>query len=181
MRQVTLLTFMIPVGLMVSASILVGNNIGANKVEVGKAYAHLCVRTAAILACGTILLLILLKVPFVSIFSHESTVQSMVYTAWPIMCVYVFVDCVQCVGQGIIRGLGKQGVSSIGTVIGYWVLGIPISLLAVFKLDWGITGLWLGPTTAITFNLCFYYGMVVKTNWQKVADTVQSRRNQEKK
>lgn len=82
------------------------------------------------------------------------------------MLVYVLMDCVQCVGQGMIRGLGKQGVSSIGTVIGYWFIGIPISLLCVFVLDWGIVGLWLGPTAAITFNLCFYFAMVVKTDWQ---------------
>ena len=35
MRTMTLLTFMIPVGIVVSATILVGNNIGANKVKVG--------------------------------------------------------------------------------------------------------------------------------------------------
>ncbi len=73
------------------------------------------------------------------------------------MLTYVVIDCVQCVGQGMIRGLGKQGAASIGTVIGYWVIGIPISLLCVFKFDWGIVGLWLGPTLGIFFNFCYYY------------------------
>ena len=95
------------------------------------------------------------------------------------MLTYVFFDCIQCVGQGIIRGLGKQGVSSIGTICGYWVLGIPISLGAVFWLDLGITGLWLGPTIAIIFNFCFYYGMIIRSNWQKIADASQERRLKE--
>lgn len=73
-------------------------------------------------------------------------------------------------GQGIIRGLGKQGMASIGTVTGYWVIGIPIALLAVFKLEWGIAGLWLGPTTAIVFNFFFYFALVMRTDWQLVAD-----------
>ena len=73
------------------------------------------------------------------------------------MLTYVLIDCIQCVGQGMIRGLGKQGAASIGTVIGYWVIGIPISLLAVFKFDWGIVGLWLGATIGIFLNFCYYY------------------------
>jgi len=80
----------------------------------------------------------------------------------------------------MIRGLGKQGMASVGTVIGYWVIGIPFSLLAVFKLEWGIVGLWLGPTIAILFNFCYYFLMVVRTDWQKVADLAQARRQKEK-
>ena len=39
MRNITLLTFMIPVGIMVAATVLVGNNVGANRINVAKAYA----------------------------------------------------------------------------------------------------------------------------------------------
>ena len=95
------------------------------------------------------------------------------------MLIYVFIDCVQCVGQGMIRGLGKQGVASIGTVIGYWVIGIPLSLLAVFKFDWGIVGLWLGPSIAILFNFCYYFLMITRTDWQKVADEAIARRKKD--
>ena len=71
-------------------------------------------------------------------------------------------------------------MASVGTVIGYWVIGIPFSLFAVFKLEWGIVGLCLGPTLAIFFNFCYYFLMVVRTNWQKVADLAQARRQKEK-
>jgi Na+-driven multidrug efflux pump len=58
MRTMTLLTFMIPMGIVVSATIIVGNNIGANKVAIGKAYALTCVKTAAVWAIVTIFLLV---------------------------------------------------------------------------------------------------------------------------
>ncbi len=80
----------------------------------------------------------------------------------------------------MIRGLGKQGAASIGTVIGYWVIGIPFALFAVFKLEWGIIGLWLGPSLAILFNFFYYFVMVVRTDWQKVADAAEARRQKEK-
>lgn len=180
MRNITLLTFMIPCGLMVSAGILTGNNIGANKIAVAKAYAFTCVKTSVVWALGTVLLLLTFQSSFLGIFTKDPEVRLVVETAFPVMLCYVFIDCVQCVGQGIIRGLGKQGVSSIGTLIGYWAIGIPVALFAVFKLDWGVAGLWMGPSLAIAFNFCFYYAIVVKTDWQKVADDSAKRRQKEK-
>lgn len=179
MRNITLLTFMIPVGIMVAAQILVGNNVGANRIDVGKAYAKMCVQVAAMWALGTIGLLLLFKGPFIGVFTDSEAVSNVIMTAYPIMLLYVFFDCVQCVGQGMIRGLGKQGPASIGTVIGYWLIGIPTSLLCVFSFDMGIIGLWLGPTLAIFFNFCFYYSMVVFSDWQLVANEAKERREKE--
>jgi MATE family multidrug resistance protein len=85
------------------------------------------------------------------------------------------------VGTGIIRGLGRQGRASLVTITGYWILGIPVSLLGVFYFKWGITGLWLGPTIAIIFNFIFYYVLVVKTDWDQIADDAEKRRLKEKK
>jgi Na+-driven multidrug efflux pump len=65
MRTMTLLTFMIPVGIVVSATILVGNNVGANRIAIGKAYAITCVKTAAVWAVATVLLLVLFQDPFI--------------------------------------------------------------------------------------------------------------------
>jgi MATE family multidrug resistance protein len=179
MRNITLLTFMIPVGIMSSTQIMVGNNIGANKIPVAKAYAKTGVKTACIWALSTVLLLIIIRKPFVGVFSEDDSVKAIIWTAFPLMLVYVFVDCVQCVGQGIIRGLGKQGKASIGTVTGYWLIGIPVSLLAVFQLDWGILGLWLGPALAISFNFCFYFALVTRSNWEQIAEEAKLRRSKE--
>lgn len=74
MRNVTLLTFMIPVGIQVAASILVGNNVGANRVVVGQEYAKMCVKTAVAWALGTILLLVLFREQFLSVFSTDAEV-----------------------------------------------------------------------------------------------------------
>ena len=98
MRNIALLTFMIPVGLMVASMILVGNNVGANKVAVGRAYAHLCVRAAAVWAVGTIALLLIFQGPFIGIFTTTPDVQRLILEAFPVMFAYIFFDCIQCVG-----------------------------------------------------------------------------------
>ncbi len=71
MRNIVLLTFMIPVGIMISSQVMVGNNIGANKVATAKAYGVMCFKTAIIWALITVLLLILFKGPFTGLFSGD--------------------------------------------------------------------------------------------------------------
>ena len=95
--------------------------------------------------------------------------NSIIESAFPIISFFVFFDCVQGVGQGIIRGLGKQGIASTVTIIGYWVLGIPISLVAVFYYNYGIIGLWTGPSVALIFNFIFYYVIIIRTDWTLIA------------
>ena len=67
------------------------------------------------------------------------------------------------------------------TIIGYWVLGIPLALFSVFYMNWGIVGLWNGPTVAIIFNFIFYYLIVVNIDWEAVVVEAEQRRNKEKK
>ena len=69
----------------------------------------------------------------------------------------------------MIRALGKQGIASIATVVGYWIIGIPLSILCVFGWDLGIQGLWYGPSAAVTFNYFLYFFIVMKSNWNEIA------------
>jgi MATE family multidrug resistance protein len=157
-----LVTYMIPVGIASAAMILVGNMIGAKNIEGGKKYAKMCMVTAGIWALGSVALLNFMSTFVIRIFGTADDVNDVILKSFVILSVYVFFDCVQGVCQGVIRGLGKQGTASWVTVTGYWILGIPISLVAVFKFEWGIIGLWLGPTTAIIFNYLLYSLLIVR-------------------
>ena len=85
---------MIPVGIMTSSGIMVGNNIGANKVAIAKAYGLMCFKTGLLWAFCTIVLLILFKNPFTGLFSSEQKILDIISTAYPIMLTYVLIDCI---------------------------------------------------------------------------------------
>jgi multidrug resistance protein, MATE family len=180
LRNITLLTFMIPVGITTSSQIMVGNNIGADRVPVAKVYALMCFKTAVIWALCTISILLFFRGLIMGVFTSDQAVIDIITGVYPLILTFVLFDCVQCVGQGIIRGLGKQGKASIGTVIGYWVIGIPLALLGVFWLKWGMAGLWLGPVVAIIFNFGFYFSLVIRTDWQEIANQSKARRQKER-
>ena len=73
---------------------MVGNNIGANKVAMAKAYGLMCFKTAIIWALITILLLLVFKNPFIGLFSGNPLILDIITRAYPVMMVFVFIDCI---------------------------------------------------------------------------------------
>ena len=73
---------------------MVGNNIGANKVALAKAYGLMCFKTAIIWAIVTILLLVVFRSPFIGLFSADPLVLGIITRAYPVMMVFVFIDCI---------------------------------------------------------------------------------------
>ena len=127
--------FMIPVGIMIATNVLVGNNIGAFKIETAKFYAKMCFLSGLIWALASVIAVALLKWPLIDVFTADEDVKDKIAYAIPILNIFIFFDCLQGVGTGIIRGLGRQGLASLITVTGYWVIGMPISYFSVFSWD----------------------------------------------
>jgi MATE family multidrug resistance protein len=53
-------------------------------------------------------------------------------------------DGLQVVSIGLLRGLGDTRMPMIINVIGFWCIGMPVSLWLGFGLDFGAVGLWWG-------------------------------------
>jgi len=81
--------------------------------------------------------------------------------------VYVLMDCLQMVGQGLINGIGKQATASLFTLTGFWFLGVPTAYVLFVVLNMGMSGLWTGPILALTFCFIGYYGLLLKVDWRE--------------
>lgn len=71
LRNIGLLTYMIPVGISISSIILVGNMIGANNIKGAIVYAKMCTLTAFIWALGSVLFINILQGQVIGIFSSD--------------------------------------------------------------------------------------------------------------
>jgi Na+-driven multidrug efflux pump len=94
LRNIGLLTYMIPVGISISSVILVGNMIGANNITGALIYAKMCTLTAFIWAIGSVIFINVLENWVVGIFSSSPSVNKYIYDAFAIISVFVFFDCV---------------------------------------------------------------------------------------
>jgi MATE family multidrug resistance protein len=138
------LTFMVPLGVSAAAAVRVGNAVGRTDGGAARRAA------SAALACGagfmavTALLFLALPSQLAGAYTSESHVLSLAATLIPIAGVFQVFDGLQVVSSGVLRGLGDTRTPMIVNLLGFWLVGVPISLGLAFVLDRGPTGLWWG-------------------------------------
>jgi MATE family multidrug resistance protein len=149
------LTFMVPLGVAAAASVRVGRAIGARD----QARAKLAARAAFICGMGfmTITALLFLGMPrlLASIFTSETGVIAIAGVLIPVAGVFQIFDGAQAVGAGVLRGLGDTRAPLIGMIAGYWLIGLPVSLVLGFHSPLRAAGLWWGFVASLSIVALF--------------------------
>jgi MATE family multidrug resistance protein len=65
-------------------------------------------------------------------------------TLIPIAGVFQVFDGLQVVAAGVLRGAGDTRAAMIANVLGFWLIGTPVSLALGFAARGGVVGLWWG-------------------------------------
>jgi MATE family multidrug resistance protein len=149
------LTFMVPLGVGAAAAVRVGRAIGAHD----QARAKLAARAAYLSGLGfmSITALIFLLAPrlLASIFTSDRGVIAVAGLLIPVAGVFQIFDGAQAVGAGVLRGLGDTRAPLIGMIAGYWVIGLPVSLLLGFHTPLRAAGLWWGFVASLSVVALF--------------------------
>ena len=149
------LTFMVPLGVGAAAAVRVGRAVGARDKE----RAKLAARAAYLCGLGfmTFTALIFLLAPrlLASIFTGDGGVIAIAGLLIPVAGVFQIFDGAQAVGAGVLRGLGDTRAPLIGMIAGYWVIGLPVSLLLGFHTSLRAAGLWWGFVASLSVVALF--------------------------
>jgi MATE family multidrug resistance protein len=138
------LTFMVPLGVGDAGSVLVGQAVGRGDVAGTRSAAR------AALACGVAFMaltgavFLALPVPLARLYTRDLDVIAVAVLLIRIAGVFQIFDGLQVVAAGILRGLGDTRAPMLVCLLGYWLLGIPLSAYLGFVARQGPTGLWWG-------------------------------------
>jgi multidrug resistance protein, MATE family len=142
--QLAALTFMVPLGVAQATSVLVGQ-------AVGRADPHSARRsTGAGLLVGVgfmaVTAVLFLSVPglLARAFSDDVPVVALAALLLPIAGVFQVFDGIQVVAAGALRGVGDTRVPMILNLVGFWLVGLPVSAALGLWLDVGPPGIWWG-------------------------------------
>ncbi|CAG8638459.1 12048_t:CDS:2 [Dentiscutata erythropus] len=136
--------FPIPFGISIVASNRVGNLLGAGLVERAKMASKLSMQIAIIISLFNGAIVIGFKNILGYIFTLDDDVVKYASYALPFTGIFVISDGINAVEYGILRGQGRQHIGALFNTPGYFFVGIPISIIAAFKLGYGLQGLWIG-------------------------------------
>ena len=85
------------------------------------------------------------------IFTSEASVIEVGSGLLAIAAAFQLFDGVQVVATGALRGSGDTRTSMLTSLVGYWLVSLPLGAFLCFSLDLGVYGLWGG----LTFGLVF--------------------------
>jgi len=144
------MTFMIAVGLGVTATIRVGNQKGLQKFSDLRRISFSIFLQVFIIefffAIGFILLKDLLPWIYIDNILVVKTAASLLLIAG----LFQLSDGFQVVVLGALRGLQDVKIPTFLTFIAYWVVGFPISYILGKILNWGSQGIWIGLLAGLT-------------------------------
>ncbi|MFI5280533.1 MAG: MATE family efflux transporter [Gemmatimonadales bacterium] len=137
-------TFMVPLGVSGAAAVLVGNAVGRGDAAEARRAA------AAGLICGAGFMAVsaagMLAAPafFARLYTSDVAVAAMAAALIPLAGVFQVFDGIQVVSIGILRGVADTRWPMIVNILGFWLIGLPVSLWLGFRTDLGPRGLWWG-------------------------------------
>jgi MATE family multidrug resistance protein len=137
-NQVTLplasLTFLVPLGVSVSAAVLVGRAVGRRDPDGARRAARLSLATSLSFMALSGLTLVLFPRAIASLYTNDPAVIAIAATLIPIAGVFQVFDGLQVTSGGILRGMGETRSPMLAKLVGYWVLGFHVSLWLAFGL-----------------------------------------------
>ncbi len=142
--QLASLSFMVPLGLGIAASVRVGWAVGrGDQAAVARAVRAALTAAVAVMS-GFMLLFLAAPAALASLLTAQPAQLAVAVALIPIAGVFQIGDGVQVVAIGCLRGLGDVRSPAWTNVVGFWLLGLPLGCVLAFGYGGGPAGLWWG-------------------------------------
>ncbi|XP_057770513.1 protein DETOXIFICATION 16-like [Salvia miltiorrhiza] len=167
--------WMIPFGLSSAISTRIANELGGGRARA----ARLALRVVLVMAVAestlVALVLVLIRNMWGYAYSNEAEIVSYVAAMMPLLATSNFIDGLQCVLSGAVRGCGWQKTGACINLGSYYLVGIPTSIFLAFVLHVGGKGLWMGIICALVVQVICLSIIMLRTNWEHETKKARER------
>ena len=152
--QIASITFMVHMGLSQAITVRAGQAWGRGDAGLLTAAS----KAALVLSGGMVLITIAVFLLFpnflVGLFvdtndPNRAEILEIGAVLLALAALFQLVDAAQVMALGMLRGVQDTKIPMIYAAFSYWVVGIPVSYVLGFVVDWGGTGIWLGLTVGL--------------------------------
>lgn len=110
---ISLITFMLPLGISISASVQVGTMLGAGNHKQAKFSTFVAFLFSMTVSLSGICALLVSRYFLPQLFSDDENVIQLAKDVLPIVAIYQFPDSIQTCANGILRGCGKPWIGAV--------------------------------------------------------------------
>ncbi|KAM6931549.1 multidrug and toxin extrusion protein 1-like [Lycodopsis pacificus] len=173
--MVAFITYMFPLGIQAAACARVGNALGAGDTARAILTCKMSLALAASLAVVEGIVLGSTKTVIGFIFTSDEKIIGLVSHLMNAYCFLQFFDGLVCVCTGIFLGTGKQKIPAVANFIGYYCIGLTMSVVLTFVAKLRILGYWLGLLICVVLQSIFYITVIFKLNWRRMTEEAVKR------
>jgi MATE family multidrug resistance protein len=141
---------MVPLGVGQATSVLVGQSVGRGDAHAARRATGAGILLGVGFMTATAVMFLAVPDLLARVFSDDAPVIAAAAILLPIAGVFQISDGLQVVAVGALRGVGDTRVPMIVNFVGFWLLGLPVSLWLGFGLAWGPRGVWWGLAIGIS-------------------------------
>lgn len=155
-------------GLAMATSTLVGQNIGAGKVERAEEAGKIAIKIAflSLLILGIIFFIFAHSIVAIFIPNDPAVIETATVFVRFLTAAFAFMG-VQFTLNGVFQGSGNTTTSMIFSVVSLWVFEFPLSYILSKHTTLGETGLWLAFPIATLVSATVSYIYFRSGRWQK--------------
>lgn len=148
------LTYTFPWSVSLTATIVIGYEVGAKNFTGAREYAVLCQATAFSIALILMALTYLGLDPIASLFTSDSSTFAAIRLFLVYAAVFTLFDAAGTPVQGILRGYKDVKIITYIAFFTYWVISIPLGYAMAHVTSYGPYGYWLSLIISLCINAC---------------------------
>ena len=143
------ITYMVPLGISSAAAVRVGQAVGRKSPHGVAVAGWTALLLGAIFMGAAGIALTVMPRWIARLYTPDAAVIAAGVTLLRIAALFEIFDGLQVVATGALRGLGDTRTPAYAHLVGYWIFGMPVAWLLCFRYGWGVSGIWVGLTTAL--------------------------------
>ena len=173
LSNINLLFAMIPFGIGMATTTLIGNSLGELSAFNAKVFAKasVIVNGVIILVCSSLLILFSRYVSY--FFTEDASVGNMIIKLIPLLALEEVFDTTQTILGKVIVGMGKQEHCSKIALIVYYAILLPMAYVLGIRWKRGVLGLWEATTIGMALLTLSYGYVILTSSWEKIVEEVR--------
>lgn len=154
------ITFMCHLGLSNAATVRTGRYFGAGDYQALRDGAKVALGLSVAIAANITAIFVAFPATLIRLFLDMSIPEAPAIVAFGTLllaCAALFqlADAAQVMALGFLRGVKDTRVPMLIAAASYWLIGLPVSYVLAFSLDYGGVGIWLGLVVGLAFAAVF--------------------------
>ncbi|NWT15371.1 S47A1 protein, partial [Vireo altiloquus] len=173
--EVSVVAFMIPLGLGTAASVQVGTALGAGDAEAAKRSSTTSMILTGVFSVIVGAILASTRNVLGYIFTKDKEIIDLVAWVMPIYVVFHLFEAMTGACSGVLRGIGRQKFGAILNAVSYYGVGMPLAAVLLFVAKIGVMGLWIAMLVCVFILCTCFITYISRLDWEQAAKKAQRR------